>query len=66
MGAYEHPGFNACTAADLDGSGRVDQTDLGILLAAYYLTDAGDVDGDGDTDRRDLAILLAHYEEECR
>ncbi len=46
---------------DLDGDGDVDQADLGILLAAYLISDAGDVDGDGDTDQSDLGILLANY-----
>ncbi|MCK4871820.1 MAG: hypothetical protein KAS72_03750 [Phycisphaerales bacterium] len=46
---------------DLDGDGDTDQSDLGILLAAYELTAAGDLDGDGDTDQSDLGILLADY-----
>ncbi|MCK4873179.1 MAG: hypothetical protein KAS72_10675 [Phycisphaerales bacterium] len=46
---------------DLDGDGDVDQADLGILLAAYGISDGGDCDGDGDTDQADLGILLANY-----
>ncbi|MCK4874085.1 MAG: NF038122 family metalloprotease [Phycisphaerales bacterium] len=46
---------------DLDGDGDVDQSDLGLLLAAYLLTDEGDLDGDGDTDQSDLGILLGDY-----
>jgi Peptidase family C25/Propeptide_C25 len=50
---------------DLDGDGAVGQSDLGILLSAYELTDAGDIDGDGDTDQADLGALLARYGEDC-
>ncbi len=48
--------------ADLSGDGKVDQADLGILLANYELGAGGDVDGDGDTDQSDLGILLVEYE----
>ncbi|MCK4872425.1 MAG: hypothetical protein KAS72_06845 [Phycisphaerales bacterium] len=47
---------------DLDGDGDTDQSDMGILLAAYGLTAAGDLDGDGDTDQEDLGILLNDYD----
>jgi len=53
---------------DLDGSGTVDQADLGILLADYGCaagTCPGDIDGDGDTDQADLGILLAGYGQPC-
>ncbi len=46
---------------DLDGDGDVDQSDLGILLAAYGINDGGDIDGDGDTDQSDLGTLLSNY-----
>ncbi|MFG0253105.1 MAG: hypothetical protein ACF8NJ_09555 [Phycisphaerales bacterium JB038] len=46
---------------DLDADGDTDQADLGLLLAAYLVTDAGDLDGDGDTDQADLGILLGDY-----
>ncbi|MCK4872660.1 MAG: hypothetical protein KAS72_08035 [Phycisphaerales bacterium] len=46
---------------DLDGDGDTDQSDLGILLAAYNINSDGDLDGDGDTDQSDLGILLADY-----
>ena len=50
---------------DLNGDGTVDQTDLGILLAAYNVDGGGDLDGDGDTDQGDLGILLANYNQSC-
>ncbi len=56
--------FNCPSAGcvgDLDGDGDTDQSDLGILLAAYNLNGDGDLDGDGDTDQSDLGILLADY-----
>ena len=51
---------------DLNGDGRVDLADLGILLADFGCTAGpgncpGDVDGDGDTDLADLGILLANF-----
>ncbi len=48
--------------ADLNGDNKVDQSDLGILLASYEINDGGDVDGDGLTGQSDLGILLAEYE----
>jgi predicted outer membrane repeat protein len=49
---------------DLDGDGKTDQADLGILLADWGCTGsdcAGDLDNDGDTDQGDLGILLADW-----
>jgi hypothetical protein len=50
---------------DLNGDGRVDLSDLGILLADFGCLPPGpcpgDVDGDGDTDLADLGILLANF-----
>jgi hypothetical protein len=51
---------------DLNGDGCVDQSDLGLLLAAYGIDAGGDLDGDDDTDQADLGILLAHWWEGCR
>ncbi len=50
--------------ADLDGDGRVGQSDLGILLADWGCSGGdcpGDCDGDGDTDESDLGLLLAEW-----
>jgi hypothetical protein len=51
--------------ADLNGDGRVGQTDLDTLLSCYNAGDCGDVDCDGDTDQSDLAALLAAYGTGC-
>lgn len=51
-------------STDIDGDGRTDLADLGILLADFGCTGGGcvgDLDGDGDTDLADLGILLADY-----
>jgi len=60
MGAYE---FQVPSAADLDGDGDTDQSDLGVLLADWGCTSGctGDLDGDDDTDQADLGILLADW-----
>jgi hypothetical protein len=57
--------FRLSCPGDLNGDLTVDQSDLGILLAAYDVDDGGDIDGDGDTDQADLGALLANYEEVC-
>jgi Right handed beta helix region len=62
MGAYEYQPNGSPCIADLDGDGDTDQSDLGILLIAYGLTDGGDINGDGDTDQADLGLLLNDYE----
>jgi len=50
-----------CECPDLDGDGDTDQSDLGLLLAAFNMNDGGDLDGDGDTDQSDLGLLLAGW-----
>ncbi len=45
-------------AADLNGDGVVDLTDLSILLASFGADAGGDIDGDGATTLADLALLL--------
>ncbi|MCK4873501.1 MAG: hypothetical protein KAS72_12315 [Phycisphaerales bacterium] len=57
---YIETGGSACPG-DLDGDGDTDQSDLGILLAAYGINADGDLDGNGVTDQSDLGILLADY-----
>ena len=49
----------AC-AADLDHSGAVGASDLGLLLGAWGGA-AGDLDGNGSTDAADLAVLLGAW-----
>jgi hypothetical protein len=51
---------------DLNGDSRVDQADLGILLASFGRDVGGDLDGDGDTDQADLGILLASWNRVCQ
>lgn len=48
-------------AADLDGSGIVDTTDLLILLAQWGTTGSADFDGDGAVGTSDLLVLLANW-----
>jgi len=51
---------------DLNGDGRVDITDLALLLGCLARgEDCGDADYDGDTDQTDLAVLLANFARPC-
>jgi thiol-disulfide isomerase/thioredoxin len=62
--AMKHYPFDDKIVGDLNGDGKVDLSDLAILLADYGCTGGdcvGDVDGDGDTDLADLAALLGNY-----
>jgi subtilisin-like proprotein convertase family protein len=56
--------MNPCPA-DLSGDGVVNESDLGILLAAFGVGPGGDIDGDGDTDFQDLMFLLMDFGQEC-
>ena len=47
--------------ADIDGDGRTDGVDLGILLSNFGGSGAGDVDGDGSIGGPDLGALLAAW-----
>lgn len=47
--------------ADLDGNGRIDASDLAILLASWGTIGPGDVDGNGIVDATDLAEVLARW-----
>ena len=50
-------------AGDLNCDGRVNQADLGLVLADFGCMTfcPSDVDGDGDVDQSDLAIVLAAF-----
>lgn len=51
---------------DLNGDGRVDLTDLALLLGCLARGEnCGDADYDGDTDRSDLAVVLAYFAKPC-
>lgn len=50
----------AC-AADLNGDGKVDGADLGMLLANWGKPGATDLNGDGTTDGADQAILMGQW-----
>ena len=48
--------------ADLNGDGRVDAGDQGILMGAWGTSDAiADLNGDGIVDAQDLGILLSNW-----
>lgn len=51
--------------ADLNRDQRLDQADLGILLASFGRDAGGDIDGDGDTDQSDLGLLLTAWNGGC-
>lgn len=60
--------YRGVCAADLDGDGATELTDLAILLAAYgtstgdpHFNPVADLDGDAYVGASDLAILLASY-----
>jgi hypothetical protein len=67
MGAYEFQ--VAGCPGDINGDGRTDLADLGILLADFGCTApgpcVGDINGDGRTDLADLGILLADFGMTC-
>ena len=48
-------------SADLDGSGVVDGTDLGLLLGAWGTAGPGDLDGNNVVDGTDLGMLLGAW-----
>lgn len=53
--------FDLAVPGDLNGDGRVDQSDLGMLLSSFGQDGGGDIDGDGDTDQADLGVLLSYF-----
>ena len=47
---------------DLNGDGKVDGADMGLMLGAWGASDpAADLDGDGDVDGADLGLLLGAW-----
>jgi hypothetical protein len=64
MVAFEIIGGGGCVG-DINGDGRTDLADLGILLADFGCVPPGpcdgDINGDGVTDLADLGILLADF-----
>jgi hypothetical protein len=51
----------ALYAADFDGDGDVDNTDLGIWELAYGATDLGDADDDSDSDGNDFLVWQQQF-----
>jgi hypothetical protein len=60
-GAQAPPPPTQTCPADLNGDGKVDGADLGILLANWGRPGATDLNGDGTTDGADQAILMAAW-----
>ena len=52
--------IDAGIPGDLNGDGKVDGADLGLVLAGWG-TPSGDVNGDGTTDGADLGLILAAW-----
>ncbi|MFO0839020.1 MAG: hypothetical protein U1D55_10890 [Phycisphaerae bacterium] len=50
---------------DLNYDDVVNESDLGLLLAAWQSGPNGDLDNDGDTDESDLGLLLANWLNTC-
>ncbi|MFO0784077.1 MAG: hypothetical protein U0636_10385 [Phycisphaerales bacterium] len=55
------PSLTPPCPADLDGSGTVDGTDLGLLLGAWGTAPLGDLDSSGSVDGTDLGLLLGAW-----
>ena len=49
------------TPGDVNGDGRVDSADLGMLLSNWGNPGAGDLDADGVVNSNDLGILLSGW-----
>ncbi|MFO0838116.1 MAG: hypothetical protein U1D55_06270 [Phycisphaerae bacterium] len=62
---YVAGGATSPCPGDLNNDRAVNETDLGILLAAWQAGAGGDLDGDSDTDEADLGILLANWGQVC-
>lgn len=53
----------ATCSADLNGDGKINATDLAVLLGAWGSPGAGDLDGSGAVNAPDIAILLGAWGE---
>ncbi len=65
FGRFDRLVVSLACVGDLNGDGRVDESDLGLLLQAWQTSAGGDADGDGDTDESDLGILLQSWQQVC-
>ncbi len=64
-GGFWVPNIAIPCPGDLNGDRRVDESDLGALLASWLMGPGGDADGDLDTDESDLGILLSNWQTSC-
>ena len=61
-GDYDPGDFGSDCPGDLNGDGRVDSADIGLMLAAWSTADpAADLDGDGVVGGGDLGSLLGSW-----
>ena len=56
-GSYEDAGV----VGDLNGDGKVDGADLGLLLSQWGVAGNGDLNGDGTVNGADLGLMLAAW-----
>ena len=54
-------GTRVPVTGDLNGDGRVDGSDLGLLLSNWGQPGIGDLNGDGTTNGADLGLLLSNW-----
>ncbi len=52
-------------AGDTNHDRRVNESDMGVVLASIGVDGRGDLDGDNDTDEADLGIVLANWGLSC-
>lgn len=60
-GASDGVQVQARQTPDLDGNGRIDGSDLGLLLSNWGSPGRGDLDGDGTVSGADLGALLSAW-----
>ena len=51
------------SGADLNGDGRVDGADLGLLLSQWGSSGSADLNGDGTVDGGDIGLMLVEWSE---